>query len=218
VLRLALLSATLATLVACTTIPERAYYPDPSLPETRVVSHALWRAAVAAGDDPRRWSFALIATQDVSAYAAEDAMLYVTRGLTRQPAGVLEPLVAAQVSHEVLGHRGERRTLSVALGASFTVLGVAIPGLGLLDYLASPLIVRAWTREQVLTADRKTVEVLAEMGYAKPRRALADALRTAAAVNGPPQRGVLAVEPRLEARLAALEPLEPVAAAPPAAR
>lgn len=206
------------TLVACTTVPDRAYYPDPADPETKAISHALWRAAIAAGDDPHRYSFALIATQDVTAYSADDAVLYVTRGLARQAPRVLEPLVAAQVSHEVLGHRGERRTLAVALGASFTVLGVAIPGLGLLDFLASPLIVRAWTRDQVLAADRKTVDMLAGMGYPAPRRALAEALRTAERVNGPPQGGLLAAEPELKLRLAALEPLEPVAAAKPAAR
>jgi predicted Zn-dependent protease len=210
--------AAILFLPACGTVPDRAYYPDPAEPDTRAVSHALWRAAVASGDDPHRWSFAFIATQDVSASPADDAVLYVTRGLARQPERVLEPLVATQVAHEVLGHRGERRTLAVALGTSFTVLGVAVPGLGLLDLFASPLIIRAWTREQVLAADRKVVDVLAEMGYTAPRRTLADALRAAALVNGKPQGGLLAAEPQLDARLAALEPLEPLAAATPTAR
>ena len=215
---LAILSVAMAALSACTTVPDRAYYPDPADPDTKAVSHALWRTAVAAGDDPHRYSFALIATQDVSAYTAEDSVLYVTRGLARQPPRVLEPLVATQVAHEVLGHRGERRTLAVALGASFTVLGVAVPGLGLLDFFASPLIIRAWTRDQALAADRKTVDVLGEMGYTAPRRALAEALRAAATVNGKPSGGWLAAEPELDTRLAALEPLEPLAAATPTAR
>jgi len=210
---LAILALAIAAVSACTTVPDRAYYPDPADPDTKAVSHALWRAALAAGDDPRRYSFALVATQDVTAYSADDAVLYVTRGLARQPRHVLEPLIATQVGHEVLGHRGERRTLAVALGASFTVLGVAVPGLGLLDLFASPLIIRAWTRDQALAADRKAVDVLGEMGYPAPRRALADALRTAASVNGPPQGGMLAAEPQLDARLAALEPLEPLAKA-----
>ena len=212
------LLAAIVILSACGTVPDRAYYPDPAEPDTKAVSHALWRTAIAAGDDPHRWSFALIATQDVSAYAAEDAVLYVTRGLARQPQRVLEPLVATQVAHEVLGHRGERRTLAVALGTSFTVLGLAVPGLGLLDLFASPLIIRAWTREQVLAADRKVVAVLGEMGYQAPRRTLADALRAAALVNGKPEGGLLAAEPELDVRLTALEPLEPLAAATPVAR
>lgn len=205
-------------LPACGTVPDRAYYPDPAEPDTKAVSHALWRTAIAAGDDPHRWSFAFIATQDVSAYTADEGVLYVTRGLARQPQRVLEPLVATQVVHEVLGHRGERRTLTVALGASFTVLGVAVPGLGLLDLFASPLIIRAWTRDQVLSADRKVVDVLAEMGYQAPRRTLTDALRAAALTNGKPEGGLLATEPELKVRLAALEPLEPLAAATPTAR
>ena len=30
---------------ACTTLPERTYYPDPADPDTRVLAEALWRAA-----------------------------------------------------------------------------------------------------------------------------------------------------------------------------
>jgi predicted Zn-dependent protease len=76
-----------------------------------------------------------------------------------------------------------------------------------MDYLVGPLVVRAYTRDQVLAADGKAVEILAAMGYAAPRRVMADAIRMATA-HRPPHGGVLATEPDPVDRLAALEPLE----------
>jgi Zn-dependent protease with chaperone function len=190
------------------TVPERAYYPNPADPETRVLAEALWRAAKAASDDPGEYSFAMIRSNDVSAYTVEDATFYFTQGLARQPVKVVDALVAHEVAHELLGHIGQRRALSLSLGAGFTVLGIAIPGTGLLDFIANPLIVRAFTRDQEIAADLKAVEVLRDMGYKAPRRTLAEALSTAAKINGPPRGGWLSTEPSLEDRLSRLEPLE----------
>ena len=190
------------------TVPERAYYPNPADPETRVLAEALWRAAKAASDDPGEYSFAMIRSNDVSAYTVEDATFYFTQGLARQPAKVIDALVAHEVAHELLGHIGQRRALSLSLGAGFTVLGIAIPGTGLLDFIVNPLIVRAFTRDQEIAADLKAVEVLRDMGYKAPRRTLAEALSAAAKINGPPRGGWLSSEPTLEDRLSRLEPLE----------
>lgn len=211
-LRTVALGALVLACAACASAPDRAYFPSPLQPETAAVSERLFRAAQGAGDDPARYSFALIKTRAVSAYSAEDATFYFSEGLARQPAGVVDALVAHEVAHEVLGHAGKRRVLSLSLSAGFTVLGVVIPGAGLVDLLVNPLIVRAFTRDQEIAADLKAVEILRGMGYEAPRRNLADALRAAAAVNGPPRGGWLAAEPDLAERLAALEPLEPVAA------
>ena len=174
------------------TVPERAYYPNPAHPETRVLAEALWRAAKAASDDPGEYSFAMIRSNDVSAYTVEDATFYFTEGLAHQPVTVIDALVAHEVSHEVLGHIGQRRALSLSLAA----------------FLVNPLIVRAYTRDQEIAADLKALEILRDMGYEAPRRALADALRAAAKINGPPRGGWLATEPSLEDRLGRLEPLE----------
>lgn len=206
----------------CSGIPGGAYFPPAADPGTTRLANALYRAAAAAGDDPARYSFALIATRDVSAYSAEDATFYFSEGLARQPAPLVDALVAHEVAHEVLGHAGQRRAVSLSLSAGFTVLGVVIPGAGLLDVALSPLIVRAFTRDQEIAADLRALEILRVMGYASPARTLADALRAAHAVNGPPAGGWLATEPSLEARLSALEPIEPptipVAGPPPARR
>lgn len=198
---------------ACASAPERAYYAPPNRAETILLAQTLYRAARAAGDDPARYSFALIQTRDISAYSADDATIYFSDGLARQPARYVEALVAHEVAHEVLGHAGRRRTLSLSLSAGFTVLGVVIPGASLIDVLANPLIVRAFTRDQEIAADLRAVEILRAMGVESPRRTLVEALRAAAAVNGAPRGGILAAEPDLADRIAALQPLEPELAA-----
>lgn len=194
---------------ACATFPDGAYFPAPGGTETAAVSHALYRAARAAGDDPSRYSFALVRTRTVTALSAEDATFYFSEGLARQPAPHVEALVAREVAHEVLGHAGQRRAVSLSLSAGFTVLGVVVPGLSLIDFVVNPLVVRAFTRDQEIATDLKAVEILRSMGHESPRRTVADALRAAAAVNGPSRSGLLASEPSLDDRLAALEPLEP---------
>jgi Zn-dependent protease with chaperone function len=213
-------SAVLAVLLllltpACATVPDDAYFPRPGERDTVTVATILHRVAEAGGDDPARYSFAFVRTPDVSAYTAEPATFYFTEGLARQPPAVMEALIGGQVAHELLGHTGQRRALSLSLGAGFTVLGVLLPGAGLLDFVVSPLLVRAHTREQVIAADLRTVEILRALGHEAPRRTLAAALRAAARVNGPSRGGWLASEPDLDDRLAALEPLETVVLSPP---
>lgn len=200
-------------LTGCAGVPRGAYYPDPTAPATATLARALYRAAQAAGTDPARYSFALVASPRVAALSAEDGVFYFTEGLAAAPPAHVDALVAQAVAHEVLGHAGQRRTLTVGVSAGFAALGVVVPGLGLVDLLANPLIVRAFSREQEIAADRRAVDLLATMGYPAPRRTLAAALRAAAAANGPPRGGLLAREPALDARLAALEPLEPEVAA-----
>ena len=183
--------------------PENAYYPSPSDSRSLTISYTLYRAAQASGDDPTRCSFAFIQTTAVTAFAADDATFYFSDGLARQSQRCID-----------LGHAGQRRTLTLSLTAGFAVLGLIAPGLGLADLIVNPLIVRAFSREQEMEADQRAIEILRDMGHVAPRRSLAAALRTVATTKpvsaGPLwERGLLAPEPDLDDRLAALEPLEP---------
>ena len=192
--------------------PDLAYYPAPRDPGAAKLSHTLHRAAQAVGDDPDRYSFALIETPMVTSFAASDATFYFSDGLARLPQRHVDALVAQKVAHEVLGHTGKRRTLSLAITAGFAMLGLFVPGGGLADFVVNPLVVRAYSREQELAADQRTLEILRDMGHVAPRQALAGALKAAAAANPPAspfiEQRILAREPDLEDRLAALEPLE----------
>jgi Zn-dependent protease with chaperone function len=193
--------------------PDLAYYPSPRDPGTIRISRTLYRAAQAAGDNPSYYSFALIQTMAVTSFAADDATFYFSDGLARLPQRHVDALVAQTVAHEILGHAGKRRTLSLSLTAGFAVIGLFMPGVGLADFVVNPLVVRAYSREQELAADQRTLEILRDMGHPAPRWTLAGALRAAAAANPPAspffEQRILAREPDLEDRLAALEPLEP---------
>ena len=201
-------------LSACASAPEGTYYASPTDPTTVRMARLLHRAAIAGGDDPKRYGFAFINSPTAAAYSDEDATFYFTDGLMRQPAAVIEAVVAHEVAHEVLGHVGTRRKLSLSLTASFGALGIFAPGVGLLDFVVNPLVVRAFGRHQELQADQKAVEILRAMGHPAPRRALATALEAVAA-HTPRERegleGLLATHPTLDDRLAALIPLEPPA-------
>jgi Zn-dependent protease with chaperone function len=78
-----------------------------------------------------------------------------------------------------------------------------------LDFFANSLVVRAYTRDQEMEADQRAIEVLRDMGYTTPRRALAQALREAAARNDAADGRPSTTDVDLRDRLAALEPLEP---------
>ena len=139
--------------------------------------------------------------------------LYVTDGLARMPLHVVEPLIAHEVAHEVLGHLGKKQALSLSITAGFALVGVFVPGASLADLVVNPLVVRAYSREHELEADARAVEILRAMGYQAPRRTLWLALQAADAHNGKikEQGGVFATHPAMADRLAALQPLEPPA-------
>jgi Zn-dependent protease with chaperone function len=190
--------------------PDGAYFPEPSS-RTTVVANALHRAAQAAGDDPARYSFALVKTHDVSSFSGdEDAVFYFSDGLAALPRPHLDAMVAREVAHEVLGHAGHRRALSLGITGTFTVVGFIVPGLSLVDWVVNPLVVRAFSRDQEISADLRAIEILRSMGYELPRRVLANALQDVEAINGPPS-GLLAAFPPLSDRLAAIGPTESLA-------
>lgn len=199
-------------LAGCATFPPGTYFPAAGDPATVRMADTLHRTALAAGDDPAHYSFAFIKSQTAAAYSDEDATFYVTDGLIRLEPAVLEGVVAHEVAHEVLGHVGSRRKLSIALTSGLAVLGVAAPGAGLLDFMINPVVVRAFGRQQELDADQKAVEILRAMGYPAPRRALVRALQAVDGHVPKPKEGpdgLLATHPALGGRLRALEPLEP---------
>ncbi len=204
---------TILVLAGCAGVPRDTYFPSLTDPDTLKVSHALYKAAAAAGDDPAHYSFAMVASPQVQAWSAEHATFYVTDGLARMPVHVVEPLIAHEVAHEVLGHLGKKQALSLSITAGFAVLGVFVPGASLADLVVNPLVARAYSRDHELEADARAVEILHAMGYQAPRRALWLALQAADARNGrvKEQGGVLATHPSLADRLAALQPLEPPA-------
>ena len=208
--RAALVLVALVALAGCATIPDGAYFPERS-PRTTAVANTLHRAAQAAGDDPARYSFAFIKSRRIVAFSGdEDGVFYFSDRLAALPGPHLDALVAREVAHEVLGHAGQRKALSIGLTGTFAVLGVLVPGLNVADWVVNPLIVRAFSREQEIAADVRAIEILRAMGHEMPRRTLAAALGEVEAINGTAPTGFLATFPPLAERLAAIGRLEPL--------
>lgn len=211
--RSALIGCLLLALAGCASVPGGTYFPALNHPDSLKVSHALYRAAVAAGDDPAQYTFALVASPQLQAWSDANATFYVTDGLAKMPASMVEPVIAHEVAHWVLGHTGKRRALSFSITTGFAIVGVLVPGSSLADFVVNPLIVRAFSRGQEKEADARAVEILRAMGYTAPRRTLWLALQATDARNGKMDEsgGLLATHPPMAERLAALEPLEPPA-------
>jgi Zn-dependent protease with chaperone function len=198
---------------SCVGLPAGTYYPEPRDPNTARVATTLYRAASAAGDDPTRYTFAFIRTRHPVVYTDEDATFYISDGLAAMPMPVLEGTIAQAVAHEVLDHVGTRRRMSAGMTGGFSIAGFFVPGVGMLDYMVNPLVVRAFSRKQELDADRRAVEILRTLGDPTPRRTLAAAMLATDAAPVKSQEGsgsMLDTRPTLRARLAALEPLEPL--------
>ena len=211
------LAATLL-LVACASTPEGAYYASPAQPATGRVSHILYRAAVAAGDDPQRYGFAFIKSPTVAAYSDEDATFYFTDGLTRQPDPVVEAVVAHEVAHEVMGHVGTRRKLSLSLTASFGALGLfcRAPGCSTSWSPAGGAGVRRAAGAESRPEGRRDPARDGPAGAAPDAGHCPGDHRQPHAPGEGGARGLLATHPTLDDRLAALDPLE--APAKPAPR
>src|SRR5262245_40671674 len=108
VLVVTILAAALSGCALLPGTPKGAYFPEPSSTTTSV-ANTLYRAAQAAGDDPARYSFALVKTSSVTAFSGdEDAVFYFSDGLAALPREHLDAMVAREVAHEVLGHAGHR--------------------------------------------------------------------------------------------------------------
>lgn len=189
----------LAILAAgCAGLPAGTYYPAPNDPNTLRVANVLHRAAVAAGDDPARYSFALIKTRQPAAFTDEDATFYISDGLAQMPTPVLQAVIAHEVAHEVLDHVGTRRRMAVGMTAGFSAAGFFVPGVGLLDFMVNPLVVRAFSRKQELAADQRAVEILRGMGDQAPSGLISAGPGAAAA--GAPDTTTTLVPPSQSAR------------------
>ncbi len=63
-----------------------------------------------------------------------------------------------EMAHVKLGHTRKAQAASYATTAGFVVLGVLVPGAGLLNHAVNPAIIGAYSREAELDADRLAAE------------------------------------------------------------
>ncbi|MBA4390638.1 MAG: hypothetical protein C0399_06855 [Syntrophus sp. (in: bacteria)] len=87
-------------------------------------------------------------------------------------APLLDLLTAAEVAavllhenaHIILNHSRKRATASVVTTAAFVVGNVFVPGVGLINHLANPLVTNSFSRPQEMDADKMAMELARSSG------------------------------------------------------
>ena len=109
---------------------------------------------------PTAWKLGVIKSEKLNAFNMGGGKFYVTEGLLRIPFEEQDAALAHEVAHEVSGHVQKRHTMSDAIAIVFSVAGIILPGIGLIDHAVNPLAVAAYSKEQELEADSIAVNLL----------------------------------------------------------
>ena len=193
-------------------------YPDPAL-QAYVADVGAKLVRVSETPD-LPYTFTIVDTDDVNAFALPGGYVHVTRGLLAlaNSEAELAGVLAHEIAHVAARHAAERYSRSVAAGLGAAILGAlarasGLPaGAGDLAALGSQAYLQSYSRDQELEADMLGIRYLAEAGY-EPG-AMADFLtnldnysRLQAALAGrsaatAEARGVMASHPRQADRIA----------------
>jgi predicted Zn-dependent protease len=142
-------------------------YDDYGLQE--YVQHLGEKLAKASERPDLEWTFTVLDTDDVNAFATPGGFIYVSRGILPYLAN--EAQLAAVLGHEI-GHVTARHAVRQQSKSAITsVLSTAAavftgqPALGDLTNIAGTAIIRGYGRDAELEADRLGSEYLARTGY-----------------------------------------------------
>lgn len=112
-------------------------------------------------DNQDRYKIVVAEKRTVNAYVSPDHEIIVTKGtLDTFSDKELWCILAHEIAHLKLNHINKQNILSGAMSMGFMVAGQFIPGVGLLNALANPVVSKAYSREQEIEADLKAVSAL----------------------------------------------------------
>jgi Zn-dependent protease with chaperone function len=152
----------------CTIGPKDVYSPKTSGERARWQSIVHRLAGLGGTADPSKptkyWKLGLIKSQDINAYNSGDGKFYVTDGFFHLSRPIQDAILAHMLAHDVASHVGKRVAVTVATSSAFTILGVVIPGAGLLDYIVNPIVINSYGQQQELEADRIAIWILTKRG------------------------------------------------------
>ncbi len=148
-------------------VQESGLYDDDAL--QAYVSEVGHKLALKSDRPTLEWTFTVLDTEDVNAFALPGGFVYVSRGIL--PYLNSEAELAAVLGHEI-GHvtarhglkRQTRGTLA-NLGAAAAAIVTGQPLVGDLANMAGAALVSGYGRDQELEADRIGAEILARTGY-----------------------------------------------------
>lgn len=112
---------------------------------------------------PDVWKMGVMKTDIVNGFAMGGGTFYVTDGLLAQPFYIQDALLAHEVAHEIAGHVPVRKVISVATTGVFFVLGLLVPGAGLLNLAVNPVAANAYGRPAELEADNIAISLLRQL-------------------------------------------------------
>ena len=172
------------------------------------------RLAHHAGRPGLRYTFTVLNTPTVSAFAVPGGYIYVTRGLIAlaNSEAELAGVLAHEIGHIVARHTAQRYSRAVVAQLGTAVLG-AVTGsreVGQLAQLGSELYLKSFSRKHEFEADTLGVKYLLATGYEPSAQALFlesliqhKQLETALAGKrgGEPEAGFLSTHPRTPERV-----------------
>lgn len=131
---------------------------------------SIGRLLAATTETPNQpFTFTVLDTPDVNAFAVPGGYVYVTRGLMAlaNNEAELAGVIAHEIGHVVARHAAQRHSQAVLASIGLDVLGAATGSSGLqqLAGLGAQLYLLGYSREQELEADRLGVRYLARAGY-----------------------------------------------------
>lgn len=115
------------------------------------------------------FTFTVLNTPDINAFALPGGYVYVTRGLVAlaENEAELAGVIAHEIGHVTARHSAERYSRSTAIGFGATILGVLTDSKAIADLagLGSQLYLKSYSRDQEFQADTLGVRYLSRAGY-----------------------------------------------------
>jgi len=110
-----------------------------------------------------KYRVGLLDTEIPNAVSFANYQIFVTWGLYRNFTNEeLLFIMGHEVAHIKLGHAKKEWAVSQGISSVFLIAERSIPGISLLDFLANPLVTRAYSREQEMASDKLSVTSICE--------------------------------------------------------
>jgi Zn-dependent protease with chaperone function len=159
-------------------------------------------------ENKAKYQIAILDTPEVNAFAnGPKFQIVFYKGLLDQLNDEeLAYVYAHEIAHIKLGHYGKRVVASVATSALFSVVGIFVPGLGYLDWIANPVVTRGFSRGQEMDADMLAIKSIGECCSISPDAAISSLrkLQEIGRLKGYKEEdriGILDTHPSLEERI-----------------